>query len=44
MNTFYFCRMHGEPLLWDYQGLWWRCPEFFVCGTFVTDEHYHRTH
>lgn len=37
----YICNMHGEPLLYDSQRALWKCPEYIVCGTYVTDEFVH---
>ena len=33
-----FCRVHGEPLLLDWQWMGYRCPVQHVCGTWVSLE------
>lgn len=37
----YVCNMHGEPLRYDAPRNTWKCPEFTICGTYVTDEFVH---
>ena len=32
------CRTHGEPLVFDCPRFWWACPEYRICGTYVTEE------
>lgn len=40
----YCCRMHGEPLIYRPHLLRWICPEYSICGTFVSKEYayYHQ--
>ena len=40
----YFCRMHGEPLRYDYLRDLFVCPEETICGTYVTVEYRALTH
>jgi hypothetical protein len=37
-----FCRVHGEPLVYDLQLDAWQCPDFAICGTWVGLEHLFR--
>lgn len=34
----YYCRQHGEPFIRDSQRMMWRCPEFDICKSGISDE------
>ena len=35
----YYCRTHGEPLVHDTMRAMYRCPEYPICKTGVSDEY-----